>query len=152
MCGSHFHCAKGRVLAIKSASNRLNWSDHFLSRSEILEAVVEVVAFSWSVDEEAGGRLEENFADLSGLTDLEDDDDEDFLVSAFFFSASALKPEELWPSTTPTTDTSAGSTRVELRVSISLTGVDDLASLFSFLSFYEGVESCAFCSGVKASQ
>ena len=59
---------------------------------------------------------------------------------------------ELWPSTTPATDTSAGSTRVGLRVSMSLAGVDDFASLFSFLSLYEGVESCSFCSEDKESQ
>ena len=85
--------------------------------------------------EAAGGRLEDGFTDFSGL---EDEDDEDFLTSDFldFFSAGPLKPEAVWPSTTPTTDTSAGSTRVGLRVSElrSLTGVDDLASLFSFLS------------------
>ena len=85
----------------------------------------------WSVEEVACGRLVDDFTDFSGLTGLVDD--EDFL-SAFFFSASALKPEELWPSTTPTTDTSAGSTRVGLRVSESLTGVDDLASHFSFFN------------------
>ena len=108
-----------------------------------------MVDFPWSVDEVAGGRLEDDFTDLSDLTDLED-----FLMSAFFFSAGPLKPEVLWPSTTPTTDTSAGSTRVGLTVSAacSLTGVDDLASLFSFFSLHEGVESWVNCSGVKALQ
>ena len=92
----------------------------------------------WSVDEVAGGRLEEDFTGFSALASLEDDDEvEDFLESIFFafFSTGPLKPEVVWPSTTPTTDTSAGSMRVGLRVSESLTGVDDLASFFSFLSF-----------------
>ena len=89
-------------------------------------------------------------SDLAGLADVV----EDFLLSAFldFFSASPLKPEVVWPSTTPTTDTSAGSTRVGLRVSDALAGVDDLASFFSFLSLYEGVDNWAFCSEDNASQ
>ena len=75
------------------------------------------------VDVEAGGWL-------VGFTPLSE-----FL----FFSAGALKPGDLdvlWPSTTPTTDTSDGSTRVGLRVSFegSLAGVNDLASRFSFFS------------------
>ena len=89
------------------------------------------------VEVEASGRLEDGFTALSDLTDL---DVEDFLLSDFlFFSGGALKPgdlEVLWPSTTPTTDTRAGSTRVGLRVSSvegSLEGVD-LASRFSFFS------------------
>ena len=90
--------------------------------------------FPWSaVEEEEVGRLEDDFTDFSGLEDVED-----------FLSDFPLKPEAPevpWPSTTPTTDTSAGSTRVGLRVSESLAGVDVLASLFSFLSLYEGVES-----------
>ena len=98
---------------------------------------MEVVDFPW-LGEAAGGRLEEGFTDFSGLVGLEDEDYEDFLTSDFldFFSAGPLKPEVVWPSTTPTTGTSAGSTRVGLRVSElrSLTGVDDLASFFSFLS------------------
>ena len=112
----------------------------------------EVVDKPWSVDEVAGGRLVEDFTDLSdltGLSDFTDLTDEDFfstfLSSFFFFSTGTLKPEELWPSTTPTTDTSARSTRVGLRVSISLVGVEDFASHFSFLSLYEGVESCSQC-------
>ena len=98
---------------------------------------MEVVDFPW-LGEAAGGQLEEGFTDFSGLVGLEDEDDEDFFTSDFsdFFSAGPLKPEVVWPSTTPTTDTSAGSTTVELRVSElrSLTGVEDLASLFSYLS------------------
>ena len=93
-------------------------------------SVVEVVDLPWSV-EEVGGRLE---VDLVGLSDL---DLVGCSASAFlaFFSTGPLKPETpkvLWPSTTPTTDTSAGSTRVGLRVSDSLRGVDDLASFLSF--------------------
>ena len=53
---------------------------------------------------------------------------------------------------TPTADTSAGSMRVGLRVSTALAGVDDLASFFSFLSLYEGVDNWAFCSEDRASQ
>ena len=81
------------------------------------------------VDVEAGGWL-------VGFTPLS----ENFLLSEFlFFSAGALKPGDLdvlWPSTTPTTDTSHESTRVGLRVSFegSLAGVNDLASRFSFFS------------------
>ena len=89
----------------------------------------------FSVEVEAGGRLEEVFTALSDLTDL---DVEDFLLSDFLFcSGGALKPgdlEVLWPSTTPTTDMMVGSTRVGLRVSSvegSLEGVD-LASRFFF--------------------
>ena len=105
----------------------------------------------WPVDEVIGGRLEEDFTDFSDLAGLEDVD-VDFLLSAFlgFFSTSPLKPEVVWPSTTPTTDTSAGSTRVGLRLSETLAGVDDLASFFSFLSLYEGVDNWAFCSEVNA--
>ena len=120
------------------ASSLLNRSDHFLSRSENLESVEGGMDFPWSaVEEEEVGRLEEDFTDFSGFTGLEDV--EDFLsdfFSDFFFSSGPLKPEAPevpWPSTTPTTDTSAGSTRVGLRVSESLAGVDVLASLFSFL-------------------
>ena len=52
-----------------------------------------MVDFPWSVDEVAGGRLDDDFTDLSDLTNLED-----FLVSAFFFfSAGPLKPEVLGP-------------------------------------------------------
>ena len=82
----------------------------------------------WSVVEVVGGQLEEDFTNLSDLAGLADVDD--FLLSAFldFFSAGPLKPEVVWLSTTPTTDTSAGSTRVGLRVSNALAGVDDLAS------------------------
>ena len=89
----------------------------------------------WSVDEVVGGQLEEDFTDFSDFAGLED---VDFLLSAFlrFFSTGPLKPEVVCPSTTPTTDTSAGSTRVGLRVSETLAGVDDLASFFSFLSLY----------------
>ena len=81
-------------------------------------SVVEVVDLPWSV-EEVGGRLE---VDLVGLSDLAL---VGCLASAFFafFSTGPLKPETpevLWPSTTPTTDTSAGFTRVGLRVSDSL--------------------------------
>ena len=122
-------------------------------------SVEEVVDKPWSVDEVAGGRLVEDFTDLSdltGLSDFTDLTDEDFfsafLSSFFFLSTGPLKPEELWPSTTPTTDTSAGSTRVGLRVSMSLAGVEDFESCFSFLSLYEGVESCSFCSADKESQ
>ena len=106
----------------------------------------------WSVVEVVGGRLEEDFTDLSDLAGLADVDD--YLLSVFldFFSDSPLKPEVVWPSTTPTTDTSAGSTRVGLRVSNALAGVDDLASFFSFLSLYEGVDNWAFCSEDRASQ
>ena len=66
----------------------------------------------WSVDEV--GRVEEDFTDFSGLAGLED---VDFLLSAFlgFFSTGPLKPEVVWPSTTPTTDTSAGSMTVGLK-------------------------------------
>ena len=80
----------------------------------------------WSVVEVVGGRLEEDFTDFSDLAGLADVV-VDFLLSAFlgFFSAGPLKPEVVWPSTTPTTDTSAGSTRVGLRVSDALAGVDD---------------------------
>ena len=98
------------------ASSRLNLSDHFLSRSEILVSV-EVVNKPWSVDEVAGGWLVEDFTDLSdltGLSDFTDLTDEDFFsafLSSFFLSTGPLKPEELWPSTTPTTDTSAGVPR-----------------------------------------
>ena len=56
----------------------------------------------FSVEVEAGGRLEDVFTALSDLTDL---DVEDFLLSDFlFFSGGALKPgdlEVLWPLTTP---------------------------------------------------
>ena len=140
------------VLANSKASSLLNLSDHFLSRSEILESVEEVVGLPWSVVEVVGGGLEEDFTDLSDLAGLVDV--EDFLLSTFldFFSAGPLKPEVVWPSTTPTTDTSAGSTRVGLRVSTALAGVDDLASFLSFLSLYEGVDNWAFCSEDKASQ
>ena len=69
-----------------------------------------------------------------GLVDLEVEGDDFLLLVFFFFSAGPLKPEVVWPSTTPTTDTSAGSTRVGLRVSDALAGVDDFASFFSFLS------------------
>ena len=88
-------------------------------------------------------------SDLDGLADVDD-----FLLSAFldFFSAGPLKPEVVWPSTTPTTDTSAGSMRVELRVSNALARVDDLASFFSFLILYEGVANWAFGSEDRASQ
>ena len=97
-------------------------------------SVEEVVDLPWSVDEVAGGRLDEDVKDLSDFADLTEDEDflSTFLSSFFFFSAGPLEPEELWPSTTPTTDTSAGSTRVGLRVSMSLAGVDDFASLFFF--------------------
>ena len=97
--------------------------------------------------------MEEDFTDLSDLTGLADVV-EDFLLSAFldFFSAGPLKPEVVWPSTTPTTETIVGSTRVGLRVSDALAGVDDLASFFSFLSLYEGVDNWAFCSEDNASQ
>ena len=133
---------------MSNVSRRLNRSNHFWSSSAIL----------WSVDTVAG-RLEEAvdeaLVDLSDLTDLDDD----FLSSTFFFSAGyALKLGNLtvpWPSTTPTTDTCAGSTRVGLRVteSASLLGVEvDLASLFSFLSLQDGVESCARWSEVKMPQ
>ena len=91
----------------------------------------------WSVDEAASGRLEEDFTDFSALASLEDDDEEeDFLESIFlaFFSTGPFKPEVVWPSTTPTTDTSAGSTRVGLRVFGFFTGVDDFPSFFSFFS------------------
>ena len=93
----------------------------------------------WLVEEVASGRLEEDFTDFSDLAGLEDED-VDFLTSAFldFFSTGPLKPEVVWPSTT---NTSAGSTRVGLSVFESLTGVDDLASFFSFLSLYEGVDN-----------
>ena len=37
-------------------------------------------------------------------------------------------------------------------MSESLAGVDDLASFFSFLSLYEGVDNWACCSEVNASQ
>ena len=113
-------------------------------------SVEEVVDLPWLVDEVARGRLEEGFTDFSDLAGLEDAD-VDFLLSAFlgFFAAGPLKPEVVWPSTTPTTDTSAGSTRVGLRVSEALTGVDDLVSFFSFLSLYEGVDNRFFCSGVN---
>ena len=104
----------------------------------------------WSVVDVVDGRLEEDFTDFSDLAGLAD---VDFLLSAFlgFFSTGPLKPEVVWPSTTPTTDTSAGSMRVGLRVSDTLAG-DDLASFFSFLSLYEGVDNWAFCSEVNASQ
>ena len=72
---------------------------------------------------EEDGRLEADFTGLSDFTDLVGDD-EDFLSgffsTFFFFSSGPLKPEAPevpWSSTTPTTDTSAGSTRVGLRVS-----------------------------------
>ena len=106
----------------------------------------------WSVVEVDGGRLEEDFTDFSDLAGLADV--VDFLLSAFlgFFSAGPLKPEVVWPSRTPTTDTSAGSMRVGRRVSDALAGVDDLASFFSFLSLYEGVDNWAFCSEDDASQ
>ena len=107
----------------------------------------------WSVVDVVDGRLEEDFTDFSDLAGLADVD-VDFLLSAFlgFFSTGPLKPEVVWPSTTPTTDTSAGSTRVGLRVSDTMAGVDDLASFFSFFSLYEGVDNWAFCSEVNASQ
>ena len=106
----------------------------------------------WSVVEVVGGRLEEDFTDLSDLAGLADVV-EDFLLSAFldFFLASPLKPEVVWPSTIPINDTSAGPTKVGLKVSDALAGVDDLASFFSFLSLYEGVDNWAFCSEVNAS-
>ena len=115
-----------RVLANSKASSRLNLSDHFLSRSAIFVSVEEVVDLPWLV-EEVGGRLE---VDLAGLSDL---GLVECLASAFFafYSTGPLKPEApgvLWPSTTPTTDTSAGSTRVGLRVSESWRGVYALAS------------------------
>ena len=76
----------------------------------------EMVDLPWSVVEVEAGRLEDDFTDLSGLAGLVAVD-EDFLLSVFFFfSAGPLKPEVVWPSTTPTTDTSAGSTRVGLSV------------------------------------
>ena len=87
----------------------------------------------WLVVEE-DGRWDEDFTDFSGLVDFEVEDD--FLLSVFFFfSAGPLKPEVVWPSTTPTTDTSAGSTRRGLRVSDALAGVDDFAFflLFEFI-------------------
>ena len=137
-------CGRSRVLAINNASNRLNRSDHFWSSSANLESVEEDVSgrleagFSWLVQVEASGHLEDDFTALSGLTDLED---VDFLPSAFlFFSAGgALKPGDLevfWPSTTPTTDTSARSTRLGLRVLVkgSLAGVEDMASRLSFFN------------------
>ena len=107
-----------KVFAITKASSLLNLSNNFLSRSEILESVEEVEDLAWSVVEVVVGRLEDDFTNLSDLAGLADVV-EDFLLSAFldFFSASPLKPEVVWPSTTPTTDTSAGSTRVGLRVS-----------------------------------
>ena len=116
-----------------------------------MASVEEVVDLPWSVVEEEAGRLDD-FTDFSGLVDLEVEDD-DFLLSVFFFfSAGPLKPEVVWPSMTPTTDTSAGSMRVGLRVSDALAGVDDFASFFYFLSLSEGVDNWAFCSAVKTSQ
>ena len=105
--------------------------------------------FPWSVvGEEEVGRLEDDFTDLSGLEDEEDflsdflsDFLLDFFSDFFFFSYGPLKPEAPevpWPSTTPTTDTSAGSMRVGLRVSESLAGVDVLASLLFFLELIRG--------------
>ena len=85
--------------------------------------------------------------DFSGLTDLEL---VAFLSSFFtFFSSScSLKPgnlEMFWPSTTPTTDTRAGSTRVGLRVVSEdggfLAGVEDFNSRLSFLILYDGVDN-----------
>ena len=127
---------------------RLNRSDHFWS----------IFSIFWSVDINEAGRLDEDLTDLSGLTDLEL---LTFLSSLFFFFSAgcSLKPgdpEVLWPSTTPTTDTSAGSIRVGLRVVSEdggfLAGVEDLDSRFSFLILSEGVESWASCSGVRALQ
>ena len=117
---------------MSSASSRLNRSDHSWSSSSIL----------WSVDTVAG-RLEEavdeDLVDLSDLTDLDDD----FLSSTFFFFSAgcALKSGDLtvpWPSTSPTTDTCARSTRVGLRVTeevdVCLPGV--AVFLESRLSFF----------------
>ena len=60
-----------------------------------------MVDLFWSVVEEEDGRLDDDFTDFSGLVDFEVEDD-DFLLSVFFFfSAGPLKPEVVWPSTTP---------------------------------------------------
>ena len=60
-----------------------------------------MVDLPWSVVEVEVGRLEDDFTDLSDLAGLADVD-EDFLPSVFFFfSARPLKPEVVWPSTTP---------------------------------------------------
>ena len=102
-----------------------------------MASVEEVVDLPWSVVEVEAGRLDD-FTDLSGLAGLPDVD-EDFLLSVFFFfSASPLKPEVVWPSTTPTTDTSAGSTRVGLRVSDALAGVDDFVFFSPSLACTKG--------------
>ena len=116
----------------------MNRYDHFLSKSDNLESVEGAVDFPCPVDEdEDAGRLGD-LTDLSGLTDLEGADFlSDFFSDFPLFSSGPLKPEAPevpWPSTTPTTDTSAGSTRVGLRVSESLMGVEDLASFRSFFS------------------
>ena len=81
----------------------------------------------------AGRLYDEDLAGLSDLTDLK-------VEALFFLSAGALKPGDLtvpWPSTTPTTVTCAGSTRVGLTVTEdegSLLGVVVfLESRFSFL-------------------
>ena len=75
-------------------------------------------------DEVEAGRLDDCLTDFSDLEDLE------CLGSVFFFfSTGSLDAEAPGVLCLSTTETNAGSTRVEL--SESLTGVD-LASFFSF--------------------
>ena len=84
-----------------------------------------------------------------GFLDLEEDGSS-FLA---FFSGTVEGGEETEPVSliALTTDMIAGSTKGP-----SLLGVvaisNFLASRFSFFNLYEGVASCAFCSGVKTRQ
>ena len=110
----------------KRASNLLNLSHHFWSNSEILSTEDEVETLSF-------------FALVGALS-----------FSSFFSGGSTGDLSGLASLTTPITDTVKGSTR-----ELSLEGVElsrRLASLFSFLSLYDGVEICACCSGVKRLQ
>ena len=115
------------VLAKNKASSLLNLSAHFLSMSSSLVSVDELEGLD-SV-EVVAGRLDDCLTDFSDLVDLE------CLGSVFFFfstgSLDAEAPGVLCLSTTPKTETKAGSTRVGL--SESFTGVD-LASFFSFFN------------------
>ena len=105
-----------RVLANKSASSRLNQSDHFWSSSAILvsaELLCRFLGFRWQLF----------FEFLDFFSGGADEDDGDLTVSC-------------WP-TTPITDTVDGSTSSD----DSLVGVADsalLASLFPFSIYMKG--------------
>ena len=116
----------GKDLDTRSASKRLNLSDHFLSNSSIFFSEDFSTVF---LDLVADG--------LSFLT---------------FFSGtdSGGEDTETLSLTAPITATVDGSTKVP-----SLEGHESsafLASRFSFFSLYEGVANCIFCSGVRSKQ